>query len=49
MFYFNQGSENPERHFVYVWNHFIKDAAAEDIAIVAHSYGGVVVQHLVGW
>ncbi|XP_031566757.1 cotranscriptional regulator FAM172A-like [Actinia tenebrosa] len=40
-----KGSENPQDHFVYVWNNFIKKAKAKHIVIVAHSFGGVVVLH----
>ncbi|KAI9325438.1 Arb2 domain-containing protein [Zopfochytrium polystomum] len=35
-----RGSESPEAHVAYVWDTFVKPAAASDIAIVAHSYGG---------
>ena len=40
---FFKGSESPERHFVYVCEHFISKAAAQKIVVVAHSYGGVVI------
>ncbi|PFX16651.1 protein FAM172A-like [Stylophora pistillata] len=38
-----RGSESPERHFGYVWDNFISQAAAQTIVVVAHSYGGVVI------
>ena len=43
-----KGSENPNDHAVYVWKELIKPRTkAQNIAIVAHSYGGLVVTHLV--
>lgn len=38
-----QGSESPEKHFIYVWDKIIMPTAAKHIAIMAHSYGGMVV------
>jgi len=38
-----RGSESPEDHFVYVWDKIINVKKVKDIAIMAHSYGGVVV------
>ena len=38
-----KGSESPEKHFVYVWDNFISEAAAEKVVVVAHSYGGIVI------
>ncbi|KAK0181489.1 hypothetical protein PV327_003769 [Microctonus hyperodae] len=35
------GSEDPHRHMQTVWRDYIQSSHAEDIAIVAHSYGGV--------
>ena len=37
-----QGNASPEEHGVYVWQHFIHEAKAQNIVIVAHSYGGIV-------
>ncbi|XP_067010373.2 FAM172 family protein homolog CG10038 isoform X2 [Anabrus simplex] len=36
-------SQTPIEHFTYVWKNYIKTARARYIAIVAHSYGGVVI------
>eukprot|EP00112_Aurelia_sp_Birch-Aquarium-sp1_P023745 Seg72.3 transcript_id=Seg72.3/GoldUCD/mRNA.D3Y31 product="UPF0528 protein" protein_id=Seg72.3/GoldUCD/D3Y31 len=35
--------ESPEKHFIYVWDKIIMPTAAKHIAIMAHSYGGMVV------
>lgn len=35
-------SSSPEEHALYVWNKYIQPSSASVIAIVAHSYGGVV-------
>ncbi|XP_057309102.1 uncharacterized protein LOC130647308 isoform X2 [Hydractinia symbiolongicarpus] len=40
-----QGSETPEKHFHYVWKHFVASSKAKHVAIVAHSYGGVITVH----
>jgi predicted alpha/beta hydrolase family esterase len=37
-----EGNSSPEEHALYVWNHIIKKAAAKELYIVAHSYGGIV-------
>ena len=37
-----QGSASPEEHGLYVWTHFVSQAKAQNIVIVAHSYGGIV-------
>ena len=42
-----QGSEDPEQHGVYVWRHFVQKSKAKHIAIVGHSYGGVVTAAMV--
>lgn len=42
-----RGSESPEDHMDYLWNHFVKPSKAKNIAIVAHSYGGVSTLYLV--
>ncbi|XP_072870699.1 cotranscriptional regulator ARB2A isoform X3 [Chlorocebus sabaeus] len=41
-------SENgsPEEHAIYVWDHFIAQAAAENVFFVAHSYGGLAFVEL---
>lgn len=41
-----KGSQNPESHAHHVWNHYIHNAKARHVAIVAHSYGGCVVTSL---
>lgn len=35
-------SKSPEEHFVYVWENFVMKSKAKHVAIVAHSYGGVI-------
>ncbi|GAB6028345.1 hypothetical protein CHUAL_002516 [Chamberlinius hualienensis] len=42
-----RGSEDPSVHVKYVWKHLVKTAAARNIAIIAHSYGGVCTIDLV--
>lgn len=39
-------SGNPEEHAAYVWNNYILNTSASSIAIVAHSYGGLVTLYL---
>jgi len=41
-----RGSESPQRHTLYVWDHFIMQSQAKDVVIVAHSFGGVCAMHL---
>eukprot|EP01027_Heterolobosea_sp_BB2_P007233 GEZU01010773.1.p2 GENE.GEZU01010773.1~~GEZU01010773.1.p2 ORF type:complete len:165 (-),score=41.14 GEZU01010773.1:52-546(-) len=41
-----RGSESPEEHALYCWDHIIKKAKARNIAIVAHSYGGISTSYL---
>lgn len=41
-----KGSESPTKHARTVWEKIIQPANPEAIAIVAHSYGGVVVNDL---
>lgn len=44
----SQGSETAENHANYVWGNLIlPKAAAKYIAIVAHSYGGIVAVNMV--
>ncbi|KAM9301369.1 putative protein ARB2BP isoform 1-T3 [Morus bassanus] len=37
-----RGSSSPEEHTMYVWDHFISKSAAENVAFIAHGYGGLV-------
>ncbi|XP_066237936.1 cotranscriptional regulator ARB2A isoform X4 [Saccopteryx leptura] len=37
---------SPEEHALYVWDHFIAKAAAENVFFVAHSYGGLAFVEL---
>ncbi|XP_078531503.1 cotranscriptional regulator ARB2A isoform X1 [Lissotriton helveticus] len=37
---------SPEEHALYVWDHFISQAAAENVFFVAHSYGGLTFVEL---
>lgn len=39
-------SGSPEEHATYVWDKYISTSSASSIAIVAHSYGGVVTLSL---
>ncbi|XP_017301601.1 FAM172 family protein homolog CG10038-like [Diaphorina citri] len=41
------GSESPESHAESVWKQCVVSSQARHIAIVAHSYGGVVTAHLI--
>ncbi|XP_049765066.1 FAM172 family protein homolog CG10038 [Schistocerca cancellata] len=41
-----KGSRDPKEHADYVWKHYVKESKAKHIAIVAHSYGGVVTVDL---
>lgn len=38
-----EGNETPEHHCQYVWDNFIKKSKADNIVIVAHSYGGYTI------
>ncbi|KAF2353355.1 Alpha/Beta hydrolase fold [Trinorchestia longiramus] len=40
------GSESPVAHACHVWQHYVIPSSASYVAVVAHSYGGVVVTHL---
>ncbi|RIA94935.1 Arb2 domain-containing protein, partial [Glomus cerebriforme] len=40
------GSETSLAHCLYVWNNFVKNARAEKILIVAHSYGGICTTYM---
>jgi len=42
------GSGSPEEHADTVWSEIIKDCKAEQIVVIAHSYGGVVTMSLAG-
>ena len=44
---FPQENSTPDNHALYVWDNFVANAKAAHIAIVAHSYGGVVTTNLV--
>eukprot|EP01091_Cochliopodium_minus_P020344 TRINITY_DN885_c0_g1_i1.p1 TRINITY_DN885_c0_g1~~TRINITY_DN885_c0_g1_i1.p1 ORF type:complete len:337 (+),score=100.78 TRINITY_DN885_c0_g1_i1:35-1012(+) len=41
-----EGNEDPHKHTLYVWDNFVKKAAAKKISIVAHSAGGSCTLHL---
>ncbi|KAF0309336.1 Protein FAM172A [Amphibalanus amphitrite] len=43
---FIRDSGTPEQHALTVWDTYVRSAAATDVAIVAHSYGGVVTLNL---
>ena len=40
------GNGQPEEHGMYVWKNIINKLPAKHIALVAHSYGGIVTTHL---
>lgn len=42
-----QENASPEKHVVYVWDHFVSKAEARDVFIMAHSYGGLSFVELV--
>ncbi|KAK7484589.1 hypothetical protein BaRGS_00024221, partial [Batillaria attramentaria] len=42
-----KGNKTPEEHGQYIWQYFIRPAKAKNVAIVAHSYGGIVTMHMV--
>lgn len=42
-----QENSSPEEHLLYVWDHFVSNAAARNVFIVAHSYGGLSLVELV--
>ncbi len=54
-FFFHQESSSPEVHAEYVWRNYISPHLKTNggeisrVAIVAHSYGGCVVLHLVSF
>uniref|UniRef100_A0AAZ3PL20 Arb2 domain-containing protein n=1 Tax=Oncorhynchus tshawytscha TaxID=74940 RepID=A0AAZ3PL20_ONCTS len=37
---------SPEEHVLYVWDHFVSKAAARNVFVVAHSYGGLSLVEL---
>ncbi|XP_070599142.1 cotranscriptional regulator ARB2A isoform X5 [Erythrolamprus reginae] len=37
---------SPEEHAIYVWDHFISQSLAENVFVVAHSYGGLAFVEL---
>ncbi|ALC45802.1 CG10038, partial [Drosophila busckii] len=41
-----KGVENAHKHAAYVWKHIVMPAKPESVAIVAHSFGGLVVRDL---
>ncbi|OQR73451.1 hypothetical protein BIW11_09724 [Tropilaelaps mercedesae] len=41
-----RGSETPENHVLHIWDSVVTRTAAKHIAVVAHSYGGVLTMHL---
>lgn len=48
-FYLSLKKENSssEEHVLYVWDHFVSKAAAKNVFIIAHSYGGLSFVELV--
>lgn len=42
-----QENGSSEEHVLYVWDHFVSKAAAKNVFIVAHSYGGLSFVELV--
>lgn len=41
-----EGSETPERHMEYVWDHFIRTSQVRRVFFVGFGYGGVLVKHI---
>lgn len=42
-----QENGSPEEHVLYAWDHFVSKAAARNVFVVAHSYGGLSLVELV--
>jgi hypothetical protein len=42
-----QNSQNAKEHAHYVWKHYVKEMTPKYIAIIAHSYGGLLTVDLV--
>ena len=42
-----QENSSQEDHVLYVWDHFVSKAAAKNVFIMAHSYGGLAFVELV--
>lgn len=42
-----QENGSSEEHVLYVWDHFVSKAAAKNVFIIAHSYGGLSFVELV--
>lgn len=36
-----------EEHLLYVWDHFVSEAVAKNVFVMAHSYGGLSLVELV--
>ncbi|KAM6965618.1 cotranscriptional regulator ARB2A homolog [Aplochiton taeniatus] len=39
-------NSSPEEHVLYVWDHFVSKAAAKNVLVMAHSYGGLAFVEL---
>lgn len=46
-FFVSQENGSSEEHMLYVWDHFVSEAAAKNVFIIAHSYGGLSFVELV--
>ncbi len=46
-FFVLQENGSSEEHVLYVWDHFVSKAAAKNVFIMAHSYGGLSFVELV--
>lgn len=46
-FFVLQENASSEEHVLYVWDHFVSKAAAKNVFIMAHSYGGLSFVELV--
>lgn len=46
-FFVLQENGSSEEHMLYVWDHFVSKAAAKNVFIIAHSYGGLSFVELV--
>lgn len=47
LFFVLQENASSEEHVLYVWDHFVSEAAAKNVFIMAHSYGGLSFVELV--
>ncbi|XP_063241682.1 FAM172 family protein homolog CG10038 isoform X2 [Bacillus rossius redtenbacheri] len=42
-----KGSSSPKEHFDFVWKNYVRDCKCKHVAILAHSYGGLLIVEMV--